>query len=109
MFELPEDVKDIQGLARDFARKEILPGAAARDRAHAFPGEIVKILGEMGFMGMFVPAEYGGSGLSTLAYVTALEEICYADASVGGAAGKSLRSKLNQMMSRVPTRKSGMA
>ena len=83
MFELPEDVQDIQHLARDFARKEILPGAAERDRTHAFPAELVKQLGEMGFMGMFVPEEYGGSGMDILSYVVALEEICYADAGVG--------------------------
>ena len=83
MFELPEDIQEIQTLARDFARSEVLPGAQARDKEHAFPSEIVQKLGEMGFMGMFVPEVYGGAGLSTLAYVVALEEICYADASVG--------------------------
>jgi len=83
MFELSDDVKEIQGLARDFARNEILPGAAARDHAHTFPAEQVAKLAEMGFLGMFVPEQYGGAGLSTLAYVVALEEICYADASVG--------------------------
>lgn len=83
MFELPEDVKEIQKLARDFARSEILPGAAARDREHRFPKEEVEKLSAMGFMGMFVPAEYGGAGMNTLAYVVALEEICYADAAVG--------------------------
>ena len=83
MFELPEDVLDIQSLARDFARNEILPGAMKRDREHAFPREQVAKLAELGFMGMFVPTEYEGAGLSTLAYVVALEEICYADASVG--------------------------
>lgn len=83
MFELPSDVQDIQHAARDFAREAILPGAAARDRDHAFPAELVRQLGEMGFLGMFVPEAYGGAGLSTLAYVVALEEICYADASVG--------------------------
>ena len=83
MFELPEDVRDIQQLAREFARKEILPGAAERDRTHEFPTELVQQLGEMGFMGMFVPEEYGGTGLDILSYVVALEEICYADAGVG--------------------------
>jgi alkylation response protein AidB-like acyl-CoA dehydrogenase len=83
MFDLPDDVKDIQGLARDFARNEILPGAAARDREHAFPAAQVRQLAEMGFLGMFVPETYGGAGLSTLAYAVALEEVCYADASVG--------------------------
>lgn len=83
MFDLPSDILDIQNLARDFARKEILPGAQARDHGHIFPTELVRQLGEMGFLGMFVPEQYGGTGFSTLAYVVALEEICYADASVG--------------------------
>jgi alkylation response protein AidB-like acyl-CoA dehydrogenase len=83
MFELPEEVRDIQQLARDFARNEILPGATERDRTHAFPTELVAQLGEMGFMGMFVPEQYGGTGLDILSYVVALEEICYADAGVG--------------------------
>ncbi len=83
MFELPDDIKEIQNLARDFARNEVMPGAAKRDHDHIYPAELVAQLGEMGFMGMFVPEQYGGAGLSTLAYVVALEEICYADASVG--------------------------
>ena len=83
MFELPEEVQEIQGLARDFARNEILPGAAERDRTHAFPADLVQQLGEMGFLGMFVPDQYGGAGLDVLSYVVALEEICYADAGVG--------------------------
>ena len=83
MFDLPDDVRDIQTAARDFARDRVLPGAMQRDRDHAYPADIVAELGEMGFMGMFVPEAYGGAGLSTLAYVVALEEICYADASVG--------------------------
>jgi alkylation response protein AidB-like acyl-CoA dehydrogenase len=83
MFELPDDIKEIQNLARDFARNEVMPGAAKRDHEHSFPAEQVAQLAEMGFLGMFVPEQYGGAGLSTLAYVVALEEICYADASVG--------------------------
>ena len=83
MFELPQDVLEIQKLARDFARAEILPGAAERDRTHAFPSGLVKQLGERGFMGMFVPDAYGGAGLDILSYVVALEEVCYADAGVG--------------------------
>ena len=81
--QLPDDVQDIQKLARDFARAEILPGAQARDHSHEFPADLVRQLGEMGFMGVFVPEAYGGVGMSTLAYVSALEEICYADAGVG--------------------------
>jgi butyryl-CoA dehydrogenase len=83
MFELSDDHKAIRDMARDFARSQILPGAAERDRSHAFPAELVSQLGELGMMGMFIPAEYGGSGLDLLSYVLALEEVCYADAGVG--------------------------
>lgn len=83
MFELSEDHKQIQDLAREFARAEIMPGAPERDKTHEFPAELVSQLAEMGFMGMFVPEEYGGAGLDVLSYVIALEEICYADAGVG--------------------------
>jgi len=83
MFELPEEVQDIQGLARDFARGEVLPGAQERDRTHRFPKELIDQMGEMGFLGMFVPPEYNGAGMDILSYVVALEEISYADAGVG--------------------------
>jgi len=83
MFELSEEHQQIRDLARDFARNEVLPGAMARDRSHAFPADLVRQLGEMGFMGMFVPDEWGGAGMDILSYVLALEEISYADASVG--------------------------
>ena len=83
MFALPEETQQIRELARDFAREAILPGAPERDRTHEFPAELVGQLGEMGFMGMFVPEQYGGAGLGILDYVVALEEICYADAGVG--------------------------
>ncbi|TNE89525.1 MAG: acyl-CoA dehydrogenase [Deltaproteobacteria bacterium] len=83
MFELTEDQQEIRDLARNFAREQILPGATERDRSHEFPTDIVKQLGEMGFLGMFVPTEYGGTGLDVMSYVLALEEICYADAGVG--------------------------
>jgi alkylation response protein AidB-like acyl-CoA dehydrogenase len=83
VFCLSEDYLDIQAMARDFARNEVLPGAAARDKNHAFPTELVDQLAELGLLGVFIPEEYGGSGLDILSYVVALEEICYADAGVG--------------------------
>ena len=83
MFCLTEDYLDIQAMARDFARNEVLPGAPARDQSHRFPTELVGQLAELGLMGVFIPEEYGGSGLDILSYVIALEEICYADAGVG--------------------------
>jgi alkylation response protein AidB-like acyl-CoA dehydrogenase len=83
MFELSEGTLQIRDLARDFARGEVMRGAAERDRTHEFPRELVNQLGEMGFLGMFVPEQYGGAGLSVLDYVVALEQVSYADASVG--------------------------
>ena len=83
MFELSDEHSQIRDLARDFARGEVLPGAGERDKTHAYPAELVKQLGELGFMGMFVDPEYGGAGMDILAYVLALEEVCYADAGVG--------------------------
>jgi butyryl-CoA dehydrogenase len=83
VFHLTDDHKAIQNLARDFARSEVMPGAAARDRGHDFPAEVAAKLAELGMMGMFIPAEYGGAGLDVLSYVLALEEISYADAGVG--------------------------
>ena len=83
MFQLPETAQEMKEMAREFAREYILPGAAERDKTHEFPREIVEAMGENGFMGMFMPEEYGGLGLTVLDYVVALEEICYADAGVG--------------------------
>ena len=83
MFELSEDYLDIQAMARDFARNEVLPGAAKRDQTHEFPADLVGQLAELGLLGVFIPEEYGGSGLDILSYVIALEEVCYADAGVG--------------------------
>jgi alkylation response protein AidB-like acyl-CoA dehydrogenase len=83
MFELSEGTLQIRDLARDFARGEVMPGAAERDRTHEFPRALVNQLGELGFLGMFVPEEYEGGGMSVLDYVVALEQVSYADASVG--------------------------
>jgi len=83
VFELPEDHQAIRLMAREFARNEVLPGAAERDRTHTFPRDVFAKLAELGLLGVFVPEQYGGSGLDVLSYVLALEEISYADASVG--------------------------
>ncbi len=83
MFDLSDDHKQIRDLARDYARRVIMPGAPARDKSHEYPAAIVGELADMGFMGMFIPAVYGGTGLDILSYVLALEEVSYADAGVG--------------------------
>jgi len=82
-FTLSDEHKMIQKAARDFAEKEIKPIAAEFDESGEFPSETIRKMGEMGFMGIEVPEEYGGAGMDTLAYVLALEEICKADASHG--------------------------
>ena len=83
MFSLSEEHKMIRDAARDFAEKEIVPIAAEFDESGEFPYNTIKKMGEMGFMGIEIPEEYGGAGMDTLAYVLALEEICKADASHG--------------------------
>ena len=80
---LSDEHKMIRDAARDFAQNEIVPVAAEFDESGEFPHETIKKMGEMGFMGIEVPEEYGGAGMDTLAYVLALEEICKADASHG--------------------------
>lgn len=72
---LSEDHKLLAETAREFARKEIRPKAEEIDRNHRFPEEIIAQMSELGFMGIMTPAEWGGAGLDTLAYVTVMEEI----------------------------------
>ncbi|HEY2981860.1 MAG TPA: acyl-CoA dehydrogenase family protein, partial [Anaerolineales bacterium] len=83
MFPLSDEHKMIRDTAREFARDEIAPIAAALDESQEFPHATIRKMGEMGFMGIEVPEEFGGAGLDTLSYVLALEEICKADASHG--------------------------
>ena len=71
----------IRDAARDFAQNELLPGVIERDTNQTFPHEQIKQLGELGFMGMMVDPNYGGSGLDTLSYVLAMEELSKIDAS----------------------------
>lgn len=80
-FELTEEHLAVQQAARDFAQTELLPGVIERDEHQKFPAEQVKKLGELGFMGMMVDPKYGGSGMDTISYVLAMEEISKIDAS----------------------------
>jgi len=82
-FEFTEEHAMIRETARDFAQNEIAPIAAQYDETGEFPLNTIRKMGEMGFMGIEVPEEYGGAGLDTMAYVLALEEICKADAAHG--------------------------
>ena len=80
-FELTEEHLAVQQAARDFAQTELLPGVIERDREQRFPAEQIKALGELGFMGMMVDPKYGGSGMDTISYVLAMEELSKVDAS----------------------------
>src|SRR5262245_48246536 len=73
----------IREVAREFATKEVLPQAAANDRAHRFPAELVKRMAELGFLGIAVPEEWGGAGMDNVSYVLAMEEISRACAGTG--------------------------
>jgi butyryl-CoA dehydrogenase len=78
-----EDQLLIQNAARDFAEREVAPKAKELDESGRWPSEIVARMAELGFMGMMVPAEWGGAGLDAVSYVLAMEEISAACASCG--------------------------
>ena len=80
--ELTDEQREIRALARRFADDEIAPHAGAWDREHRFPAEVFAALGELGLMGVCVPAEHGGAGADFLSYVLVLEELARADAGV---------------------------
>ncbi len=80
-FELSEEHLAVQAAARDFAQNVLKPGVIDRDEHQRFPTEEVKQLAELGFMGMMVSPENGGSGMDTLSYAIAMEEISKVDAS----------------------------
>lgn len=80
-FTLTEEHLNVQQAARDFAQTELLPGVIERDDEQKFPMEQIKKLGELGFLGMMVDPKYGGSGMDTISYVLAMEELSKIDAS----------------------------
>jgi alkylation response protein AidB-like acyl-CoA dehydrogenase len=80
-FKLTEEHLMIQQAARDFAKIELLPGVIERDEHSKFPTEQVKMMAELGFMGMMVDPKYGGSGLDSISYILAITEISKIDAS----------------------------
>jgi alkylation response protein AidB-like acyl-CoA dehydrogenase len=80
-FELTEEHLAVKEAARDFAQNILKPGVIERDNQQKFPVEEMKQLGELGFLGMMVDPKYGGSGMDTLSYVLAMEEISKIDAS----------------------------
>ncbi len=82
-FALTEEQEMIRDAAREFAQKAIAPVAAEFDISGEFPAETIRAAGELGFMGIEAPTEYGGSELDSICYVLVMEEISAADASHG--------------------------
>ncbi|WP_373514352.1 acyl-CoA dehydrogenase [Persicitalea sp.] len=80
-FNLSEEQEAVREAARDFAQSELLPGVIERDTAQKFDKDLLRKMGEMGFMGMMVAPEYGGGGMDTVSYAIAVEEISKVDAS----------------------------
>lgn len=79
---LDETQSLIRDTARQYAQEKLWPSAAAREKEKLFPKAIVRELGELGFMGMLVPEEWGGAGADHVAYAAALEEIAAGDGAV---------------------------
>ena len=80
-FSLTEEHLMIRDAARDFAQTELLSGVIDRDEKQIFPDELVKKMGDLGFMGIMVDPKYGGSGMDTISYVLIMEELSKVDAS----------------------------
>ncbi|MBB3125120.1 alkylation response protein AidB-like acyl-CoA dehydrogenase [Mesoflavibacter sabulilitoris] len=80
-FNLTEEHLMIRDAARDFARTELLPGVIERDEKQEFPQDLVRKMGELGFMGIMVDPKYGGSGMDAISYVLIMEELSKIDAS----------------------------
>lgn len=80
--DLPEDVRDLQRIVRDFAVAEVAPVAEELDRTKSFPYELVAKMGELGWMGIPFPEEYGGAGGTILQYAVTVEELARVDSSV---------------------------
>src|SRR5215470_14028212 len=81
-FNLTDEQRLLRDTVRDFARNEVAPVAEELDRTKSFPYEIVAKLGELGWMGIPFPEEYGGAGADTLAYAIVVEELARVDSSV---------------------------
>lgn len=80
-FNLSEEHILIRDATRDFAQTELLPGVIERDETQSFPQELVKKMGNLGFLGIMVNPKYGGSGMDTISYVLIIEELSKVDAS----------------------------
>src|SRR5687768_8262091 len=82
-FSYPDELLEIRRAAREFAEHEIKPHVMQWDEQQIFPRDILLRLGELGFMGVLIPQEYGGSGLGYQEYIVLVEELSRIDGSVG--------------------------
>jgi len=82
-FELTDEQTLVRQTAREFAEREIAPVIAHYDEAEEFPHDVIRKLGELGFLGVLIPAEYGGAGLDYVSYVQVVEELSRIDGSIG--------------------------
>lgn len=82
-FEYTDEQLLIRKTAREFAEEHLAPGVIDRDEKAVFPAEQIKMMGELGFLGMMVPEEWNGAGMDAVSYVTGMEEISRIDASAG--------------------------
>ena len=80
-FELTEEQLAVKEAAREFTQQELLPGVIDRDRDMKYPTEQIKMMGEMGFLGMMVDPKYNGGGMDSMSYVLAMEELSKVDNS----------------------------
>ena len=82
-FSFSEELLEIKRIVREFAEKEIRPHVMEWDEKQTFPIDVLKKLGQLGFLGVFIPTEYGGAGLGYTEYVTIVEELSRVDGSIG--------------------------
>ena len=82
-FAATEDHELLRQAVREFVEKEARPTAAARDEAMEWPADLVKHMGQLGFLGVEVGEEYGGAGLDYISYAIVIEELSRVDASLG--------------------------
>jgi isovaleryl-CoA dehydrogenase len=94
---LPDELQELQQHVRRFAAERIAPRAAEIDRSNDFPRDLWPEMGEMGLMGLTVPARWGGADLGYLAHVVAMEEISRASGSVGLSYGAHSNLCVNQI------------
>ncbi|MCS7188190.1 MAG: acyl-CoA dehydrogenase [Bacteroidia bacterium] len=80
-FSFTAEQEMVRQAARDFAQNELLPGVIERDEKQTFPDELIRKMGELGFLGLMVSPEYGGGGMDTVSYVLVMEELSKVDAS----------------------------